>query len=248
MSSDLRKAYGLISIDYLRKKNRPWKDLIDFIGDDVIKDEIIIDIGGANGRNLTLVEGIHLVNLDLSFDLLQGFVGPKDCNLIQGEVMNLPLRRNCVDTILIIAVLHHLKTEENRQKGSLELSRVFSNGKIILSVWRKWRQEVRDRIIPKIKLKLDHWDEYNVELPWKDSQGNITAKRFYHYFTFQELTGILRSANLQINKFERSGGRHKDANFFCFSSSTNTTGKSGSRNPRTAGHPCTSRCRFFGGQ
>ena len=109
-----------------------------------------------------------------------------------------------------------LKTEKNRERGTLEVSRVFSNGIIILSVWRKWRLEVRDRIIPKIRLKLDHWDVYNVELPWKDSKGNITATRFYHYFTFQELTGILKTANLHIIKFQRSGGKHKDANFFCF--------------------------------
>ena len=76
------------------------------------------------------------------------------------------------------------------------------------------KQEYRKIIFEAIRNNQDASDLFNVQLPWHDSDGNVIATRFYHYFTYKELIEIMRYSQIAIVQRNISGGRHGDANFF----------------------------------
>lgn len=216
MAHELKDSYGILSQDYLRKKSKAWIDFIKFIED--IKwgrKDIIIDVGAGNARNLEMVDANHKIAFDLSYELLEGIEGQDLTEKVAGSLPTLPFRRWVTDSILMIAVLHHL-TSHNLQletmKSITEL--LIPGGEIIFSVWRKWRSGVKDQIIQAVKADQDPTSLFNVQLPWKDSDGKVIATRFYHYFAYRELIGIMKYSGLSIEQRNIMGGRHRDANFF----------------------------------
>ncbi len=215
MSDNLREAYKNISSDYLLKKSKPWNDFVEYTGRaGVDSSEITIDIGAGNGRNLNSTDSNLPIAFDLSYELLQGYIGPEHGIRIVGALPKLPFRNNISDNIIMIAVLHHLETDDLRKKSMVEVKRVLSSGKIILSVWRKWRKGVREGIFERIRDKKNTHDLYNVQRPWKSSTGKLIATRFYHYFTMKDLRDVMNFAELMITDHLIAGGRHRDANIF----------------------------------
>lgn len=215
MSSNLRDAYNEISLDYLKRKSQIWHDFTSFFDKlNWERSDIVIDVGAGNGRNLSGVSSNHHVALDLSMALLQGFNGPKYTSRVVGALPSLPFRKKVAEKILLIAVIHHLVSEELRVISLKETNRISLEGEIVISVWRKWRRGVRERIIDAIKSNEDPEPYFNVQRPWKDSKGNVIATRFYHYFTMKELRRILHKSGLDMIRYAYLGGRFKDANIF----------------------------------
>ena len=216
MAHELKDSYGVLSQDYLRKKSKPWIDFVKFI--DEIKwkrKEIVIDIGAGNARNLEMVDANHKIAFDLSYELLEGIEDQNITEKVAGSLPTLPFRRGVTDSILMIAVLHHLYTHNLRLETMKSVSETLSpDGEIIFSVWRKWRSGVKKHIIEAIKANHDPTDLFNVQLPWHDSDGNVIATRYYHYFTFKELIEIMEYSKIEIIQRRIMGGRRGDANFF----------------------------------
>ena len=212
----MKDSYGILSKDYLRKKSRPWIDFTKFI--EMIKwkeRDIIIDIGAGNARNLELVDASNKIAFDLSFELLEGIDGQNNIQKVSGSLPSLPFRKQVTDSVLMIAVLHHLFTHNLRLETMKSVSKLLTkDGEIIFSVWRKWRSGVKKQIIDAIKADQDPTDLFNVQLPWHDSDGKVIATRFYHYFTYKELVKIMRYSRIIIVRREIMGGRRGDANFF----------------------------------
>lgn len=215
MSDNLREAYREIASDYLSRKSEPWQDFTKFIHTiDIGYCDIAMDIGAGNGRNFTQIEANHRVALDLSFQLLTGFAGPESSSKVVGSLPCLPFRRGVANNLIMIAVLHHLETENERIASMKEIYRIQSHGIIVLSVWRKWRKGVREKIFEGLRKGEDTSELFNVYRPWKSNRGVIIARRFYHYFTFKELRETITTAGFKINQYSIAGGRHKDANIF----------------------------------
>ncbi len=219
MIKELIDNYQQIAEDYLLKKRLPWVDFEKYLTQ--IKwhpNGILIDVGTGNGRNLNLISKASLlVGIDISYKLLQGFIGPVQTQRIRGSLPNLPIRTNCTDNILVIAVIHHLNSENLRLKAMLNIYNIsLINSRIIFSVWRKWRNELRNELIAAIRKKERIQPLIDVNRPWHDSNGNILGTRFYHYFTRKELIYLLNKSNFKIINLEILGGRNNDANFFVF--------------------------------
>lgn len=216
MAHELKDSYGILSQDYLRKKSKPWIDFIKFIEE--IKwssKDIVIDIGAGNARNLEMVDANHKIAFDLSYELLDGIDRQDITEKVAGSLPTLPFRRCVTDSILMIAVLHHLSTHKLRLKTMKSVSGLLcKDGEIIFSVWRKWRSGVKEQIFEAIRNKLEFSDLFNVQLPWHDSDGRVMATRFYHYFTFKELIEIMEYSKISITQRTIMGGRYGDANFF----------------------------------
>ena len=78
VSLKLRDSYKLIAKDYLNKKSQPWEDYKSFKSQIVPKiNQITIDLGAANGRNLINDDSNFSIALELCFDLLLGFISPR---------------------------------------------------------------------------------------------------------------------------------------------------------------------------
>jgi SAM-dependent methyltransferase len=216
MARELKDSYGVLSQDYLRKKSKGWIDFIKFFEEIKWKNrDIVIDVGAGNARNLEIVSANHKIAFDLSYELLDGINGEGDIQRVAGSLPTLPFRKKVTDSVLMIAVLHHLSNHHLRQETMKSVSQILTrDGEIIFSVWRKWRSGVKEKIFEAIRNKQDPVDLYNVQLPWHDSHGKVIATRFYHYFIYQELILLMGKSNLLITRRNIMGGRRGDANFF----------------------------------
>lgn len=216
MTKELRETYQKIASDYHSKKSKPWIDFKIYLSRINLKYKgILFDIGSGNGRNMQLIDASLFVGLDLSFNLLREYIGPEQTQRVAGALPRIPFRKSCADRILAIAILHHLNSDQLRKISLQALHFISSiNCMLIISVWRKWRQENYRKLIETIRAKKSIQPLINVHRPWHDSHGNVLGLRFYHYFTRKELNSLVKSTNFHIVDCEITGGRHNDANFF----------------------------------
>lgn len=198
------------------KKNRPWEALINEITE--LKDRqsgILCDVGTGNGRNMLELNQTLTLALDISFKLLSRYIASSDHQRILGALPKLPIRRKSVSDILSVAVLHHLRTEEQRRAAVEDLRRINQLlGTLTLTVWRKWRPSNAKKIFQAIRDGRHLIELEDHQRPWKNSKGEVLAKRFYHYYTWKELYFQLRESQYMIESRKHFGGHSGRDNFF----------------------------------
>ncbi len=238
-------SFNNIAKDYHSKRKKPWRPLQFFLNFLKKKEYIfrgkILDLGCANGRNFKIMNEPpnKLIGIDISFNLLKiaksnlknsdHFLPneSKFFQLIQGDIVNLPIREKSIDTIYSIATIHHIRKKSERKKVFIQMHEILKeNGNLILTVWRKWQTKFRDYFIwdwikrnftmdykkqqKKIGLK-EFGDKY---VPWTLSDEKISFDRFYHFFSKNELKRLMGIFN--IKEFKITGGPTQKDNFFVF--------------------------------
>mgnify|MGYP001227276870 FL=1 len=121
----------------------------------------------------------------------------KNLNVINSNILTIPLQEQIADAIICIAVFHHLSTEENRLNALLEMKRLIKpNGKILLSVWSFEQPKKINRT----------FNEYgnNIVL-WNNNQGKI-YERYYYIFKIDEILKLFKLAKLNVISHEYSVG------------------------------------------
>ena len=219
MSSELRDAYKTIAQDYLSKKAEPWKDFEKYFSKIVDQNFVeidpsssILDLGGGNGRNSSIISNSLLIVGDLSFELLQG-VGDK-AQSVALALPRLPFRKGSIDLLLLIAVLHHFRSSIEAVDSLVECRRINPNGKSLISVWRKWRKSNRYKLIDEIKQGKKLHQRFFEFVPWHNNDGTILTRRYYHYYTFKEIKCELDQAGFQIVDSVYLGGKSGSDNIF----------------------------------
>lgn len=207
----IQDSYEDIRRSYASKKQEPWWELLDIYPP--LKESrsgILIDVGGGNGRNLKKCERTLTVSLDITRALLEDYVADENHQRIEGSLPYLPFRKCSSEEVISIAVIHHLRTHEGRASAIFELQRV-TEGKLLFTVWRKWRPSNARKILKLIRDGEDPLPFIDHERPWKDSTGEILTYRFYHYFCRKELIDILQDVDYSIQKM---GGKSSVDNYF----------------------------------
>ncbi len=219
----LKEAYDQISTSYRQKKTNLWKELLLHVPElTEQKPGILLDVGSGNGRNLQLLARSLVVAIDLSEPLLRDFVADPNLNQrVCGALPKLPIRSHVASEVLSIAVIHHIRQKEIRYASFKEIRRILStNGLAVVTVWRKWRKELKNQLIELIRQNRPIDGLVNHMRPWKNQQGQSIAYRFYHYYTFKELYFETINADLKITKRIIMGGSANDANFLIYVSPT----------------------------
>ena len=106
-------------------------------------------IGCGNGKNLSVNPQVVKIGLDSCSELLQ-LAASSGFEVLAADCLSLPLRSNCFDCVICIAVIHHLSTEERRVEALKELVRVLSvGGRLLVYVWayEQQRKQVSSCII-----------------------------------------------------------------------------------------------------
>ncbi len=177
--------------------------LIRFQQDNIgLEDKInFLDYGCGNGKYLSFGEKFNSFALDNCEELLKivSKTYPK-VNIINADVSanleQINLKTNFFDSIISIAVIHHLSTESRRIKMLSNIIRMLKIGGTCLIT--AWATTIKDKS-KYIKLDLD--GDYLI--PW-----NNEYKRYYHLFGSDELDSLIEktglSSNIQIisKKFE----------------------------------------------
>jgi len=192
------------SFDSTRRK--PWTQVIDFIGS-LPKDSIVADIGSGNGRHLIpcAKHCKQVIGIDISIELLK-IVQEKiekeklgNVSLIHSDAADIPLDDGSVDAVLYIATLHAIKGMDNRLDSLKEIRRILKkDGKALISVWTKWRDEHKKSFIGKITRRgLPEHGDTNVY--WR--QHGLNVPRFYHIYSKKNLIKDIEEAGLEIIEF-----------------------------------------------
>lgn len=180
------KVWDAISEQWYHFRQKPFGDVKEVFRGilEHWKPGKILDIGCGNCRNLLSFAkfGFKCNGIDFSGEMLKQARNFADkygfnVNLKKADAKKLPFKDNSFDYALSVAVLHHLK-KDDQSKALKEMKRVLkNNGHALITVWNKMQ--------PKLLMKSK--EQY---VPWhiKDK----IYQRYYYLFTYIELKELLK--------------------------------------------------------
>uniref|UniRef100_A0A6C0ACS6 Methyltransferase type 11 domain-containing protein n=1 Tax=viral metagenome TaxID=1070528 RepID=A0A6C0ACS6_9ZZZZ len=162
-----------------RPKKKTWHGVSKFLNS-LKQDDKVCFAGCGNGRNMEYLQDLGITENIYGFDICSEFVDEckgKNFNVIKGNILDPPFEENSFDIALSIAVIHHLKTKEDRIKAVNNLIKLIKpGGRVFIFVWAL--EQPKDS-----KRKFIKQDNY---VPFKLKNGTIN-ERFYHVYKDQEL-------------------------------------------------------------
>ncbi|MFO8109993.1 MAG: class I SAM-dependent methyltransferase [Thermoplasmata archaeon] len=190
--NNMGELFDSIADHFDKTRNRPWKDVEEFIG--AIEGDIL-DLGCGNGRHCSAAveKDLRTVGLDASVELLK--IAKQRCkkgDYIKGDTRLLPFKDESFDGVLYIAAIHHLR--EGKVRSLKECKRILrTDGKLLVSSWSR---------------ESDRWDipdkKREVIVPWTRDDG-VVFERYYHLYTLDELEEDVIKSGLQVEESFLSG-------------------------------------------
>jgi len=193
----VHEVYDIIAPHFNHTRYKPWPIVEKFLKEQ--SENIIADIGCGNGKYLGVAKNCFSIGGDRCAPLISICKNLGFESLICDNI-SIPFRNGFFDTVISIAVIHHLSTEERRLKAIQELFRILRiGGRLLVTVWaleQKGRQyseqdvfvpwHLQPTYVPSSTIALDH--------PAKDKQDedNFVFKRYYHLFKEGELYGLVQ--------------------------------------------------------
>lgn len=213
--SKTRDDYNKIAKHFAATRSHVWPEFDQFNA--LIKNgQRILDWGCGNGRLLMMLKNweVKYFGIDQSIELLKIARRQYAESIKSGWAhFYLTARRSkkfsaeFFDLVFMIASFFHLPDESSRRQL---LDKTFSElkhkGKLVILVWNlgsDWAQA-----------KKKEWKqigEHDFLIPWKNSLGVVETERFYHHFTPEELSGLLKHAGFVIERLEYSSGTWSDS-------------------------------------
>lgn len=187
----MEEAYNKIANDFSKTRAYVWNCIKLFINN-CEKDKTIIEIGCGNGRNLdyALHKGFNKQNI-YALDACEEFIEivKKKYNSTIGLIQNINniYLHKKYDYLLCVAVIHHLKTDEERFNAIVDCYNLINSGGS--GIFTTWSYETNitlsngDKLItkkPKIFEKGDNIVGWNINGRKKTSP---IAERYYYIYT-----------------------------------------------------------------
>ncbi|XP_053685733.1 alkylated DNA repair protein alkB homolog 8 [Sabethes cyaneus] len=133
---NVHKVYNEIAKHFSETRHSPWPRVLAFLNSLPVG-SIMLDVGCGNGKYLSDNERITGLGCDRSDELLKVCTS-RGLNVLQCDCLALPFRSASVDACISIAVIHHLATDERRQRAITEMGRVLRpEGRALIYVWAK---------------------------------------------------------------------------------------------------------------
>ncbi|KAL4230733.1 Alkylated DNA repair protein alkB 8 [Mactra antiquata] len=148
----VNKVYEEIADHFSGTRHTPWPNIVGFLNEQP-DSSMLADIGCGNGKYLGINKTLYEVGSDRSFNLAQ-IVQSRNYQVYVGDVLAIPLRENMFDVCLCIAVIHHLSTEDRRQRAVAELLKILRvGGKALIYVWAMEQElnKVKSKYLKKNK-------------------------------------------------------------------------------------------------
>lgn len=155
---------------------------------------LVLDLGCGNGRNMNH-DNIRFIGVD-NCDNFVKICNDKGLNVINSNITKVNMENEKVDSIICIAVFHHLSTFENRVKALSEMKRLLKpGGKILLSVW-SINQPYKTR---------RKFNSYGNNIVLWNSYGKV-YERYYYIFKINEIKSLFRLVGFSCLSHEYSCG------------------------------------------
>jgi len=208
------------------RKKHLWPELIKLTKEIKTGDKIL-DVGCGNGRLLEAFgdKKISYLGVDNSEKLInlaeKNRKSPAPLRLarpgqianrkfIVGNILDLGrIPEMNFDYVFSVALFHHLPGQDLRIAALRQLkNKVSENGKIIIVVWNLWSQPKLLKLILKFallklikkNLPTGRMDFGDILFDWKNPDGEVQSRRYYHAFTKMGLKKIIKKAGLKIEK------------------------------------------------
>ncbi|MCP5062686.1 MAG: methyltransferase domain-containing protein [Ignavibacteriae bacterium] len=123
-----------------------------------MKDKLVLDVGCGNGRYCyaATLQGANVIGVDLNDAIHFTYKNVKKHGVqcVQGDILNLPFKKDTFNFIFSIGVLHHTQDTENGFKGLVPL--LDKGGKISTTYYRKGTimRELTDNVIRFFSTKM----------------------------------------------------------------------------------------------
>ena len=171
------ETYSRVAYEFDRTRHYQWKTVKQYVND-LKSNTYNLDLGCGNGRNTHRAD-CTFVSTDIVEEMCK-ICKSKDKEVIRHCATQLPFKNEIFDNIVCIAVLHHIKIEE-QAKVLNEIKRVMkTGGTAIIQVWATGGNRSLG---------------YNY-IEWKGIKKS--GKRLYYIFSQSELESLVNSVGLQI--------------------------------------------------
>ena len=173
----IRDTYNAIAKDFDRTRYAMWSCMEHFY--ETHKPGYILDVGCGNGKNI-------LPGMEISYelcDICDEFVKMTskrydNAGMVQLDAISLSYRNTIFDTVISVAVLHHLDTFSKRAQMLNEMIRVCKDdGVIFFTVWAD--EKSCDKMVP-----------------WTNVKTKNVTYRFYHFFDESEVLSLLHHCSI----------------------------------------------------
>ncbi|MCG3253798.1 MAG: class I SAM-dependent methyltransferase [Candidatus Heimdallarchaeota archaeon] len=202
------EVYDLIAESFDSKRRHPWKEVIQFIKQ-LPATSRILDLGCGNARHtrVMLERNFEVIGLDISYRILQtakenelSSVKDKLTSLINSDARVLPFRNEVFDHVIMIAVIHHFESIDDRVKILQEIKRILTeNGTCLISTWLKTHPRFQKEDLSEL-VKSGKQD---ILVPWTLANGK-KINRYYYLFEKEELEELVLQLGFKILNSEIS--------------------------------------------
>lgn len=188
----MNEVYNSIATDFSRTRHKVWPKVATFLTS-LPQNAKMLEIGCGNGKNMLYRPDLSMKGLDITEEFLT-ICKSRGLDVAHGDIREIPEPTGSYDAVLAIAVIHHLKTREERRQALKEIARVLKpTGKALISVWafqqsnaERRQFATQDELVPFV------------------TKG-ITAHRYYHLYEAEELQEDLDSLGLKWEITEERG-------------------------------------------
>jgi len=190
----VKECYTQIAVSFSATRRSVWQGVGEFL-DGIPHGHRVGDIGCGNGKNMMHHPNLNFEGMDVCPEFIKICID-RGLTVREGDILNIPYDTNYFDHTICIAVIHHLRTREERVKAISELLRVTNqNGKILIYVWSFNQYDATER------RKFTTKDEM---VPFFDKISGQTFYRYYHLYDMEELIAEVNSVSDYEFEIERS--------------------------------------------
>lgn len=183
----VKQVYSEISDDFNRTRYAHWEVVEKFILS-LESGKKMLDLGCGNGKYLSLRQDMDFYALDNCENLIK-IVNSKYPNVrtFISDVVETPFEANSFDSIISVAVIHHLATRERRIQMLKEIIRIMKIGaQCLITAWAT--EQTHTNTLSKAK-KISENNDWLI--PWENKKTNKISQRFYHLFEKGEFEDLL---------------------------------------------------------
>ncbi len=180
---EVADTYNTIAHDFSKTRYSVWGGVRWFL-DALPPQSLIGDIGCGNGKNMQYrTDSLRYEGIDISSEFV-AICRNRGLQVTEGSILAIPAVDELYDHTISIAVIHHLRTQEERLQAIRELYRVTRpGGSILIYVWAAEQPATSKR-------KFTGGDTI---VPFHMKDGTV-YERFYHIYVRGELEAEIQSA------------------------------------------------------
>jgi SAM-dependent methyltransferase len=203
------ETFDSIAEPFDATRREPWPFVSEWLGTLPTLAGPILDVGCGNGRHLepAMKAGMSGIGIDASRRLLgiaRSRLGSGPV-LVLGDARRLPLRDGSVEAVMAVALLHHLRSPEDRRAVVGELRRVLGTGApVLLSTWALDDPTVAGRARVT---RVPEGDDQDLLVPWR-APGGPQVDRYYRVVPLDELSALVAGEGLSVEEARRWGANN----------------------------------------